>query len=357
MKKALNKINVAVAMSGGVDSSVAAALAIDKYGKENVFGVTMKLYCYGDDEATDKSCCSLDAINDAASVCSQLGIKHYVVNVEEDFQREVIDNFISEYQAGRTPNPCVRCNQIIKFETLLNKVERLGANILATGHYAKISQGKSGIYHLMKGDDAKKDQSYFLYNLDQNQLAKVWFPLGEISKTKTREIASSLDLKTAQKAESQDICFVTSDLPTYLGGKVKLKPGNIVDKESKIYGKHLGLSLYTIGQRKGLGGGFKSPMFVVALNVENNELVIGPKKDLYKNEFNLKNIHWNSGKEPKMPLKCKAKIRYNMPEAECEINFYKNGYLVTFKTPQLSVTPGQSVVFYESDYVVGGGVI
>jgi len=346
-------MKIAVAMSGGVDSSVAAALMVEKYGVENVFGVTMKLFCYGVTEGSDKSCCSLDAIADAAAVCKQLGIKHYVVNLEKEFERDVIGDFIAGYQGGLTPNPCVRCNQLIKYEHLLKKVQELGADKLVTGHYARISHDKNG-YHLLAGLDRLKDQSYFLYNLTQGQLEKVEFPIGEMEKTETRKLARKYSLKTAEKTESQDICFVTTSVQNFLLDKVEKKLGNIVDQAGKILGKHNGLTNYTVGQRKGLGGGFSSIMYVVGLNKDKNEVIIGPEEALYGDSLAVERLHWVVNK-PKLPYKCMAKIRYASEAAECTIT--EGGFFVTFITPQKAITPGQSVVFYDGDEVIGGGII
>lgn len=361
----------AIAMSGGVDSSVAAALMVEKYGAENVFGVTMKLFCYGKDESTEKSCCSLDAITDAVSVCMQLGIRHYVVNLEKEFQSGVIDNFISEYEHGRTPNPCIRCNSEIKFHTLLAKVLELGADTLVTGHYARVNYDKDG-YHMLTGLDKSKDQSYFLYNLDQKQLGRILFPLGEMTKADTRKLAAKYALKTAEKTESQDICFVPTSTQDFLEGKIKANPGNIVDVAGEVLGKHTGLSFYTIGQRKGLGGGFSEPMYVTGLKPETNELVFGGEEELYAKEMLVRDITWTN-KSPVFPVKLDVKIRYNSRAATAVIysssegekpsvsgsRLHSNNKIqnIIFTKPQKAITPGQTAVFYDGDEVVGGGII
>jgi len=354
---------IAIAMSGGVDSSVAAALAVDQYGKEDVFGVTMKLFCYGKDEATEKSCCSTDAINDAAAVCKQLGIPHYVINLEKEFQNEIIDNFVSEYQDGKTPNPCVRCNSIIKFRHLLAKVRELGAETLVTGHYARVNHDKDG-YHLLTGLDKTKDQSYFLYNLDQDQLAHILFPLGGLTKPETRRLAEKYSLRTAHKAESQDICFVPTNTKDFLTGKVDLKSGNIVDRDGMVVGKHEGLPLYTIGQRKGLGGGFAEPMFVTDIDIDKNELVVGKEEELYKNETQVEDVAWVD-RAPELPVELDVKIRYNSvasastiySSSKVEKQENDNILKIIFTKPQKAITPGQTAVFYRGDEVVGGGII
>jgi len=359
---------VAIAMSGGVDSSVAAALSVEKYGKENVFGVTMKLFCYGEKESSDKSCCSLDAISDAAAVCKQLGIPHYVVNLEKEFEHEIIDNFVSEYEAGRTPNPCIRCNRLIKFEYLLHKVQELGADVLVTGHYARIysssevekssTRSDNKTFHLLKGLDVAKDQSYFLFNLNQEQLKHIWFPIGELTKPETRKLAEKYGLKTAQKTESQDICFISTSTQEFLADKVKAKPGNIVDTESNVLGKHTGLPFYTIGQRKGLGGGFVEPMYVVGLNLEKNELVVGREEELYDDEMMVSDVTWTFC-QPNFPANLDVKIRYNSKASPATL--YSSSEVkklrIKFRSPQRGITPGQSAVFYLDDEIVGGGII
>lgn len=346
---------VAVAMSGGVDSSVAAALMVDKYGKENVFGVTMRLFCYGENEGSDKSCCSLDAVFDAKNVCDQLGIPHYAISFEKEFQKDVINNFISEYEEGHTPNPCIRCNQYIKYEYLLKKAQGLGADILVTGHYSRVEKNNVG-YHLLKGRDNFKDQSYFLYNLNQEQLSQVEFPIGEIEKTETRKLAEKYKLKTAQKVESQDICFVLTSVENFLEENAAFEPGKIVDSKGDVLGEHRGLAFYTIGQRRGLGGGFKDVMYVVGLDRVHNEVTIGPENELFGDVLTVESPHWILGK-PKMPFECTAKIRYQAAEASCVVEEEGDGVRVTFPEKQKAITPGQSIVFYVDEEVIGGGII
>jgi len=349
-------------MSGGVDSSVAAALTVEKFGADNVFGVTMKLFCYSENPEqeskggfTNKSCCSLDAINDAAAVCKQLGIPHYVVSLEKEFEAEIIDNFVSEYEAGRTPNPCIRCNSLIKFRHLLRKVQELGAETLVTGHYARITS-ENGVFHLLTGLDKSKDQSYFLYNLNQEQLSHTLFPLGELTKVETRKLAEKYGLKTAHKTESQDICFVTATTNEFLSDRVEAKHGKIVDTSGKILGEHTGLPFYTIGQRKGLGGGFEEPMYVVGLNLAQNELMVGGEEELYDDEMTVACISWTSV-APKFPANFEVKIRYNS-EADLAVITQDGDVLkVKFGSPQRAITPGQTAVFYQRDEVIGGGII
>jgi len=353
---------VAVAMSGGVDSSVSAALAVEKYGVENVFGLTMKLFCYGEKE------------NDAASVCKQLGIPHYVVNLEKEFEEDVIADFISEYEHGRTPNPCVRCNSLIKFGRLLAKAQGMGAELLVTGHYTRIDYSsndnryeKSGrnssqqvsnntIYHLHKGADPVKDQSYFLYNLNQDQLAHIWFPLGKLTKIETRKLAEKYRLKTAGKTESQDICFVPTTTQEFLSGKVHAKSGNVVSKSGKVLGTHEGLPFYTVGQRKGLGGGFTQPMYVIGLDVNKNELIIGREEDLYADRMVVRDMSWTNEK-PNYPIELDVKIRYNSEPSRAKLTEDVDGLQIKFQKTQRGITPGQTAVFYCDNEVIGGGLI
>lgn len=360
-KKDIN-IKIAVAMSGGVDSSVTAALMVREYGKENVFGVTMRLFCYGEQEAGEKSCCSLDAVNDAKHVCDQLGIPHYAVNMEREFEEAVIFDFVSEYQKGRTPIPCIPCNTLIKFDYLLKKVEAMGATHLATGHYARIEmseeRGERG-FNLLKGVDKTKDQTYFLYGLNQEQLSKTLFPLGGMEKTEVRQLAAEIQLKTAKKKESQGICFVTEGRVTdYLAGKVTTAPGDIVTTKGEKVAEHDGIVFYTVGQRKRIGGGYNEPMYVVRIDVAKNQVVIGTKEDLYQNSLVAENPHWVSGLRPSVPFSCKAKIRYNMDETDCVIEKADDKkIIVSFPESQRAITPGQSIVFYEGEKVLGGAII
>lgn len=342
-----------------------AAYLLKEEGSE-VIGVTMKLFCYGEKGISPKSCCSLEAINDAKQVCEKLDIPHYVVNYEKKFEKEVIDDFVSEYQRGRTPNPCIRCNQLIKFDYLLKKAEDLGCDFLATGHYARItplchserSETKSkNLLRLYKGVDSAKDQTYFLYRLKSDQLSKVRFPLGELTKKEVREIARKADLKTADKAESQEICFVDTDVVDFLKDKVEVKKGDILDMSGEKVGEHEGTPFYTIGQRKGLGGGFKSSMYVVNIDPSKNVIVVGGEEDLYRKEVVFNDFSWISG-EPSSNREMTAIIRYNMAEKEVlRLEKVNDSYKVVFKEKVRAVTPGQSIVFYSGDECLGGGII
>ncbi len=379
-----NKQKVVVAMSGGVDSSVAAAL-LKEQGHE-VVGITMNLACSS--KASDKGCCSISAANDAKKVAETLGIPHYTLNFKDEFKHFVIDNFIEEYKNGRTPNPCIRCNQFIKFDLLLRKATELGADFVATGHYASIRpspqascyplvsvnaplpEGEGvgelpiindkpgeGCWKLLKGKDQKKDQSYVLYRLTQKQLERTIFPLGEMTKDRVRVKAKELNLPVAEKAESQEICFVEDDdygrfLREFVPEAVK--PGPILDREGNIVGMHGGIAFYTIGQRKGIGHHRGNPKYVVEIDRENNSIVIGDDQETLRKELVAEDVSFVSGKVPAEPLEVTAKIRYNSPEAE--VVLYPEAKVV-FKKPQRAITPGQSVVFYKGDEVVGGGII
>jgi len=339
---------IAVAMSGGVDSSVAAALL--KEEGYDVIGVTMKLW-HGN--SSDERCCSASNIEDAKNVAEQLGIPHYVIDLQKIFKRMIVDRFISEYEMGRTPNPCIQCNKLIKFDVLLKKVRELGADHIATGHYARIKKIK-GKYLLKRGVDGKKDQSYFLYNLEQKNLSKTIFPLGDLTKQMVRKLAKKLKLKVADKKESQEICFVEDDF----GKLLSPREGKIVDLEGKVIGKHKGYQLYTIGQRRGLGLARKNPAYVVKIDPKNNILTVGDRGDVYGDDLTAGELNWISAANIDVPTKVKAKIRYNSPGAEAEIlPISKEKVKVIFKKPQFAITPGQSVVFYDGDTVVGGGII
>lgn len=386
-KQSKENRHIAVAMSGGVDSSVAAALMVEKYGKENVFGITMRLFCYGGKETGPKNCCSLAAINDAKAVCKKLGIKHYVLDFEKEFEKEIIQDFISEYLKGRTPNPCVRCNSIIKFEYLFAKVRNLGGEFLATGHYARIQPPAASRqplgFKLIKGKDKKKDQGYFLYALTQEQLAHVLFPLGDYKKEEVRKFAKKFGLKTAEKVESQEICFVSgTNYHEYLETRMdanfnkhheltRIKKGNIVDKEGDVLGTHKGLPFYTIGQRRGLNVSYihkrntnnslrdtnRPPLYVIGIDAKKNQLIVGEEKDLYKKEFEVSDFHWISGEMPKKEFEADVMIRYNMIPVKAKIFPKNKNAKVIFDKPQKSITPGQSAVFYHKDNVLGGGII
>ena len=346
---------VAVAMSGGVDSSVAAAL-LKKQGHE-VVGLTM---CFNLAEKDGKrpSCCGLTGIEDARRVCQKLGIRHYVINLDKDFSRDVIQNFYQEYLNGRTPNPCVRCNQFIKFGILLKKALNLGAKFLATGHYARIVKSKQG-YLLKKAKDLKKDQSYFLYRLNQQELKHIIFPLGNFTKPQIRKMAADFGLSVAEKKDSQEICFLPDGKHGDLikaKGLNKVKPGDLIDKDGNILGQHQGIPFYTIGQRHGLGVAKGYPLYVTQINAKDNRIIVGTRQDAYASEFTIKEGHFLS-KPFKKKVEIKVRIRYNHKEVPAVVYPAKEKLKIIFKKPQFAITPGQSAVCYDRDTVLGGGII
>ncbi|MGD1118974.1 MAG: tRNA 2-thiouridine(34) synthase MnmA [Dehalococcoidales bacterium] len=341
-------------MSGGVDSSVAAALL--KQAGHEVSGATMQLYTSHDTKNKP------DAVTDARKVAEKLGIQHHIIDLRDVFAREIIAYFCDVYRAGRTPNPCVRCNRLIKFGVMMEKARELGAEFLATGHYARLEKDKaSGKYLLKKGKDPLKDQSYFLCRLMQEQLAHTLFPLGDMSKTEVRKMAREMGLPTAEKPESQEICFVPGDdHASFLASHAPAAPqtGPIYDSGGKRLGQHQGIMYYTIGQRKGLGIAASAPLYVTAIEAENNVVIVGSKAQTYSDALVAGDINWVSGTAPEFPLKVKAKVRYRHPEAEATITAIdKDNVYVKFAAPQMAIAPGQSVVFYDGDNVIGGGTI
>lgn len=362
----MEKKNVAVAMSGGVDSSVAAALLHKQH--YNVVGLTMHLWDYdgvGGNISNDASCCSLDSIHDARAVCDNIGIPHYVVDVREEFKTNIIDNFISEYLQGRTPNPCILCNSLMKWTVLYKRAAQLGMDYLATGHYAIVEYNEQKQrYILKKGIDPTKDQSYALWALTQDQLKITKFPLGELSKLQVREIATEFGLKTRQKQESQDICFIPdNDYNRFLNEQdpelsEKVEGGKIVDTSGRMLGNHKGYPFYTIGQRRGLGIAVGRPIYVVDIDAGNNRIVVGDKTDLHSHGLIAKQANWISLQPAKEGIEAEVKIRYNDPGKMATVFADNRTELkVLFHEPVEAVTPGQSVVFYQNDIVVGGGII
>ena len=351
MKKAI------VAMSGGVDSSV-AALFMKEQGYECI-GATMKLYD-NEDIGIDreKTCCSLDDIEDARAVAYKLGMPYYVFNFKDEFEHKVIDKFISTYEAGGTPNPCIECNRYLKFEKLMKRMEELQYDCVVTGHYADIEY-VNGRYMLKKGKDLSKDQSYVLYSLTQYQLEHTVFPLGKYSKDEIREVAEKNGFINAKKRDSQDICFVPDgDYSKFIEQyKGKIYPsGNFVDKQGNVLGKHNGLIRYTIGQRKGLNIALGHPVYVISKDIESNTVVLGSNDELNKKSLVARDFNWIAQK-PDEKISCCAKTRYNMREVPCVAYCNDDKVIVEFDEPVRAITPGQAVVLYDGDYVLGGGTI
>ncbi len=353
MKKAL------IAMSGGVDSSLAAKLMVDD-GFDCV-GCTMKLYD-NEDAGIDRShtCCSLEDVEDARSVARKLGIPYYVFNFTDVFRKTVIRKFVESYESGITPNPCIDCNRYIKFEKLYERAVILGCDYIVTGHYARIEE-INGKFLLKKALDETKDQSYVLYSMTQNQLARTLFPLGSMRKTDVRAVAEQNGFINARKPDSQDICFVPngdygSVIELHTGNKPE--SGNFVDKQGNVIGKHKGLIYYTVGQRKGLGITSPEPLYVCRICPENGNIVLGSNEDLFSRELDAADFNWISGETPKEPFRCKAKIRYRQPEQPATvIPTDKDTVHIVFDEPQRAVTPGQAAVLYDGDTVLGGGTI
>ena len=347
-------------MSGGVDSSAAAALLVEQ--GYDVVGITLKLWPQDCVNRAEDKCCGPQAVMDARSVSHKLNIPYYLVDEAEDFQKQVIQYFADEYKAGRTPNPCVMCNEKLKFGTLISRARKLGAEKVATGHFARVEPGEDGTRHLLKrGRDPRKDQSYFLFSLRQEQLARILFPLGELTKTHTREIARDCQLKTADKEESMEICFVPDrDYGKFLQDAklVEKHAGDIVDVHGRVLGRHEGIEFYTIGQRKGLGISSPRPLYVVELDATNNRVIVGDDSALERDEFSVERCNWIPWDAPPDSFEATAKIRYNHPGTPAMVTPLANGGArVKLHIPQRAITPGQACVLYQEDLVLGGGWI
>lgn len=356
MAKRIKRGRVLVGMSGGVDSSVAAALLVKKGFQ--VIGITM---CFNLAESSGKrpSCCGKEGIEDARRIAHKLGIRHYVLNMQKALSEKVIKNFCQEYLKGRTPNPCVRCNQYLKFGLLLEKAIFLGASHLATGHYSRVVKTKEG-YCLARAGDLSKDQSYFLYRLSQRQLKHILFPLAGYKKEEVRLLAKEFGLAVAAKPGSQEICFLPGqkDYRSFLEKQLKhpVKPGLVIDRDGNILGGHKGVPFYTIGQRKGLGIARGYPLYITGIDYRSNQITVGTKDEAYGREFSIREPHFIAG-SPKKKVALRVKIRYNHKEAPAHIERSGRCFKVKFLRPQFAITPGQSAVFYGRDKVIGGGII
>lgn len=367
-------MRVLVAMSGGVDSST-AALILKQLGHE-VVGCSMQLWDYRRNPVRDGShlvgsCCSTDDVYDARRVAERLGFPFYVLNLQEEFQKRVIQPFMGNYLAGKTPSPCILCNSFLKFDKLMSFAEQVGIERVATGHYARIEGSDGEGYRLLKGKDAAKDQSYYLFELTQKQLERIVFPVGDLKKPEVRELARAHGLETAFKHESQEICFVpdrdyagfiqrhAQEVDAELGRRAKAaaRPGPIVMKDGTLLGQHSGIHHFTVGQRKGLRIGHPRPLYVLRLDLGSNAVVVGYKEDVYSRGLVAERLNWIVGTPPSGRVRAAVKIRARHPEAASTIEIEDGQVSVFFDSPQMAVTPGQAVVFYDGDRVLGGGWI
>lgn len=352
---------VVIGMSGGVDSSVAAYLL--KQQGYDVIGVTMQIWQEEADNIQEENggCCGLSAVHDARRVADQLEIPYYVMNFRKEFKENVIDYFVHEYLEARTPNPCIACNRYVKWEALLKRSLDIGADYIATGHYARVIQLPNGRYTLKQSVTQAKDQTYALFNLTQDQLSHTLMPVGDYSKDQIRKIAEEIHLMVANKPDSQEICFVPDDdYANFIKEETgtEIPEGNFVDLDGNILGRHKGIIHYTIGQRKGLGLALGRPVFVVDIKKETNEVVIGDNKDVFAKGLLADKVNFMSIASLEEEMRVRAKVRYNHRGADCTIRMVGEDQIeCVFDEPQRAITPGQAVVFYEEDYVVGGAII
>ena len=353
-------MRIVVAMSGGVDSSVAAALLAEQ--GHDVIGLSMQLYDQTEGQTSFGSCCSIDDLHDARRVAAAINIPHYIVNFEKQFDQQVIANFVSEYAAGRTPLPCARCNSDLKFATLADRARGFGADAVATGHYARVERDATGRHVLRRGVDAGKDQSYFLFSLTQAQLACAVFPVGDLPKDDVRTYARQRGLPVADKPDSQEICFIPdNDYRAFVTKSVPeaARKGVFVDDSGRVLGSHAGIHRFTVGQRKGLGlsSSTGAPMYVLALRPADQQVIVGPKASLEQTRLTASGVNWIVG-EPAGALRVAAQIRHRHQAAPAAVRSLGDGRAdVVFDAPQLAISPGQAVVFYDGDAVVGGGWI
>lgn len=354
----MSKGKVVVAMSGGVDSSVAAGLLV-RAGYE-VTGITMRLYTEERDDLPEanRSCCGVEAVDDAQGVAQVLGIPYYLLNFERAFQTHVIDYFLDEYARGRTPIPCLACNQYLKFDVLLQRAMALGADYVATGHYARVRE-RDGRYELLRGVDRWKDQSYFLYTLGQAELARTLLPVGGMTKDETRAAAAELGLPVADKAESQEICFIPdNNYRRFVAERLPVPPGELVDTAGKVVGRHAGITNYTVGQRHGLGIASPVPLYVTAIDAASNRVVVGPADELLARRVLVEGLRLVDPETDRLPLEVTAKIRYRSPEAAAVVSAGgEDGAVIEFAEPQRAVAPGQAAVLYRDEKVIGGAII
>ncbi len=354
------QMRVVAAMSGGVDSSVAAAMLHED--GHDVVGVSMQLYDQRDGANEFGSCCSLDDLHDARRVASTIGIPHYIMNFERQFQEQVVSNFVEEYERGRTPIPCARCNSDLKFSTLLERATGLGSEFVATGHYAQVCKDRStGRWILRRGADEQKDQSYFLWALTQDQLARAVFPIGGMSKEEVREFARRRGLPVAEKPDSQEICFVTDgDYASFVKSRANepIEEGPLLAEDGRLLGRHSGIHQFTVGQRKGLGLSSPTPLHVLAIRPTDRAVVVGPRSALERRRLTATGVNWIACDRPEAALRVSAQIRHRHRASPGTVQATERDRVtMEFDAPQAAITPGQAVVFYDGDVVVGGGWI